>query len=67
MNTNSLPYHAMGSGIVNALETKSPRSLKVSLDGIYEMLVKTRHKKGSYQNRSMNRSFSKYHKKRSND
>ena len=47
MNTNTLPNHFTGSKIINALETKGLMSLKVSLNKIYEMLVKAEYKKGS--------------------
>lgn len=47
MNKNSL--HNMGSRSVNTLETEGPRSLKVSLDRIYKMLVEARYKEDSYK------------------
>jgi hypothetical protein len=47
MNTNTLPNHVTGCKTANALETKGPMSLKVSLNKIYEMLVKAEYKKGS--------------------
>jgi hypothetical protein len=43
MNTNPLPNYIMGSISVNILETESPRSLNVSLDRIYKMLVEARY------------------------
>ena len=47
MNTNLLPNHVAGSGAVNALDTRGLRTLKVLLDGIYEMLEKTRYRNSS--------------------
>lgn len=46
MNTNSLPNHATGSRSIKVLETEGLKSLNVSLDNIYKMLVETRYKKG---------------------
>jgi hypothetical protein len=56
--TNLLFDPATGRGIVNVPETRSLRTLKVSMDEICEMLVKARYRKSSYENRLM----SKYNK-----
>jgi len=61
VNTNPLPNHTSSSGSVNALEVDDPKSLKVSLDRFYEMLVKIRYKKGSYKEGLTCRDFCKYH------
>jgi len=58
--TNLLSDPSTSSGIVNAIETGSLRTLKVSMDEICEMLVKARYRKSSYENRLM----SKYNKKK---
>jgi hypothetical protein len=47
MNTNPLPNYVTGSKTANALEIEGPMSLKMSLNKIYEMLVKTEYKEGS--------------------
>jgi hypothetical protein len=61
INTNRLPNHIWSSGSINTLKTDYPRSLKVSLDIIYEMLTKTEYKKGSYEEGLTSRNFCKYH------
>jgi hypothetical protein len=43
------------------LEIEGPMSLKMSLNKIYEMLVKTEYKEGSWENRLIIRSFCEYH------
>ena len=40
MNTNPLPNHAISSGTINVLKNRGLKTLKVFMDGIYEMLVK---------------------------
>ena len=44
-------YHATVSIFINMLETKDPMSLKVSLDRIYKILVKSRYKVNSCEDR----------------
>jgi len=61
MNTNPLPNYVTGSKTANALEIEGPMSLKMSLNKIYEMLVKTEYKEGSWENRLIIRSFCEYH------
>lgn len=43
VNTNPLPNHASGSGLVNMLEVEHLRSLRVPIDRIYQMMVNTRY------------------------
>jgi hypothetical protein len=64
MNTNPLLNQVTGTGTVNALETIDPKTLKVSLDEIYKMLVKAGYRKVSCDIRLMSKNFCKYHKKR---
>jgi hypothetical protein len=64
MNTNLLFNHATGNGIVNELDTRGLRTLKVSMDEICEKLVKTRYRRSSYENGLMSKSFCKYHKQK---
>jgi hypothetical protein len=54
VNTNPLPNHASGNRPVNVLEVEHLWSLKVPMNRIYEMMIKSGYKKGS-----MN--FYKYH------
>jgi len=54
MNTNPLPNHASGNRSVNVLEVEYLWSLKVPMNRIYEMMIKSGYKKSS-----MN--FYKYH------
>lgn len=61
INTNPLPNHTSSSGSINTLKADYPRSLKVSLDRIYEMLMKAEYKKGSYEEGLTSRNFCKYH------
>jgi hypothetical protein len=61
INTNPLPNHTSSSGSINTLKADYPRSLKVSLDRIYEMLMKAEYKKGSYEEGLTSMNFCKYH------
>jgi len=63
VNTNHLANHASGSGIVNAVEIRESGTLMVSMDKIFEMLVKTGHRKGNNKIGLMSKSCYKYHKK----
>jgi hypothetical protein len=54
VSTNLLLNHALGSGWVKELEVECPWSLKVPMDRIYKMLIKTGYKEG-------NMNFYKYH------
>ena len=47
INTNPIPNHASGSGSVNALEVEHPRSPKVLMNKIYQMMVNTGYGGGS--------------------
>jgi hypothetical protein len=64
MSTNPLPNDASGNRLVNALEVKYPRSLKVLMNRVYEMMKKVGYKESSYEGlTSMN--FCKYHSEES--
>ena len=43
ISTNPLPIHAAGSGSVNMLDTRYPKSLKVPMEKVYQMLIRARY------------------------
>lgn len=49
MYKNPMPNHVSSNGSVNALETRGPKTLKVSLNRVYKMMVKARYKKENYE------------------
>jgi len=57
MNTNPLPNHITSSEIINALEIKGFRTLKVSMDEIYKILIKDGYMKSGCEIGLMNESF----------
>jgi hypothetical protein len=64
INVNPLSNHVISSGSVNALAMKDPRSLNVSRNRVYKMLVEARYKKGSYEEVSTRRNFCRYHREK---
>jgi hypothetical protein len=64
MNTNPLPNHITSSETVYALEIKGFRTLKVSMDEIYKILVKAGYRKSGCENGLMNKSFASITKRR---
>lgn len=63
MNTNNFPNHATNGGTIYALETRGPNTLKLSLDGIYEMLVKDGYRNKIYKNTLKSKILYKCHNK----
>ena len=43
ISTNPLPIHVVGNGSVNTFDTRYPKSLKVLMEKVYQMLIRARY------------------------